>query len=350
MPDDLAIIGGGVAGLTAAIAARQAGLEVTLFERQLEPGDQPGETLHPGVEPLFEKLGVAADVAKHSPVRHTGIVTVRAGKRIWAPYGMTDGIPWRGFQIERRNLRTILLQRAIDLGARIISGCGRLELESATASGVVLRENGHKLTASWLIDATGPSNWLKRFDRVSYRPATPPMMVCYGYETSGAVITDNSWPELAYGPGSWKWTAPLGDSRLAWVVGSCSKAALGALRSRATGTADATWQVSKCPAHTGLFRVGDAAFRMDPSTGKGVLRAMMSSMMAVHLIGVRNELATEQMTADRAYCNWISHWFWSDFNEMKKLGLISSLEQAEPTKSHLRCHPLAISTRRHQNS
>jgi flavin-dependent dehydrogenase len=55
---DVIIVGGGPAGTTAAIQCRRAGLAVALIERVKFPRERPGESLHPGIEPLFQQIGV----------------------------------------------------------------------------------------------------------------------------------------------------------------------------------------------------------------------------------------------------------------------------------------------------
>src|SRR4051794_25366150 len=70
---DLLIIGAGPAGCAAAISARRHGLTVMMLEASAQPRRVPGETLHPGIEPLFARLGVAAQVARAGFHRHAGI-------------------------------------------------------------------------------------------------------------------------------------------------------------------------------------------------------------------------------------------------------------------------------------
>ncbi|HYX53886.1 MAG TPA: hydroxysqualene dehydroxylase HpnE [Candidatus Limnocylindrales bacterium] len=78
--DNVAVIGGGVAGLSAACALADAGLKVTLFERRPYVGGRASSYLHPGTEEVidnsqhvlfgcctnlirfYEKLGVASKI------------------------------------------------------------------------------------------------------------------------------------------------------------------------------------------------------------------------------------------------------------------------------------------------
>lgn len=69
---DVVIVGGGPAGSAAAIACAGTGLNVVLVERAAFPREAPGETLHPGVESLLERLGVAGAVRAAGFLRHEG--------------------------------------------------------------------------------------------------------------------------------------------------------------------------------------------------------------------------------------------------------------------------------------
>ncbi len=55
---DIIVLGAGPAGCAASIRARQAGLRVIMFDAKALPNVSPGETLHPGVEPLLKQLDV----------------------------------------------------------------------------------------------------------------------------------------------------------------------------------------------------------------------------------------------------------------------------------------------------
>ena len=67
------IIGAGPAGCSAGIMLAQAGFAVTIFESSAIPREHPGETLHPGIEPLLKTLGVADDVNAAGFLRFPGI-------------------------------------------------------------------------------------------------------------------------------------------------------------------------------------------------------------------------------------------------------------------------------------
>jgi flavin-dependent dehydrogenase len=48
--------------------------------------------------------------------------------------------------------------------------------------------------------------------------------------------------------------------------------------------ADVTWRIISPAAGPGFFLVGDAVAVLDPASSHGVLKALMTGMMAAHLI------------------------------------------------------------------
>src|SRR5262245_43905623 len=99
---DVIVVGGGPAGAAAAITARNAGLRVTLIERDAEPRLRPGEALHPGIEPLLARLGVLDAVLAADFLRHEGYwVTWGAEESHFVAFGSDASGLWRGFQAWR---------------------------------------------------------------------------------------------------------------------------------------------------------------------------------------------------------------------------------------------------------
>ena len=47
-------------------------MDVVIFEEQAFPRPMVGETIHPGVDPLFERLGVIGDVLAANFLRFAG--------------------------------------------------------------------------------------------------------------------------------------------------------------------------------------------------------------------------------------------------------------------------------------
>src|SRR5277367_4267436 len=96
---DVAVIGGGPAGSAAAIGCASRGLRVVLLERERFTRERPGETLHPGIEPLMAQLGLADRLAGVTGARHAGIWIEWGGPRRFEPFGGDATGPWTGFQV-----------------------------------------------------------------------------------------------------------------------------------------------------------------------------------------------------------------------------------------------------------
>lgn len=316
---DVVIIGGGVAGLCSAIVAAKSGLRAIVLEREHRPPTRPGETLHPGAEVIFEQLGVEEDVDRATTCRHSGII-VREGNNSFARrYGGTPVVPWRGYQIPRNRLHDILLCRARQLGAEIKFGCPAISINESSSDQLVVQTSQGTYAGNWLFDGTGVSNWSARLDRTGYRIASPKFSICYGYSAAVAEGVSPQWPKLSLESWGWAWDANLGDGRRAWVMLFNSHRAMKERRPANGQVADGTWRIAVEPARSNIFRIGDSALRMDPSCGRGVLRAMMSAIMATHLVKGANNGKISRCDAAHIYSNWATQWFNSDTRELREL-------------------------------
>jgi flavin-dependent dehydrogenase len=116
LQSDVLVIGGGPAGLAAAIAARLKGFDVTVIDTARPPIDKAcGEGVLPdGVEAL-RRLGVSLTSEDGFPFR--GIRFVDKGGSLEAPF--QGGI---GLALRRTRLHAILTSRASELGIRLLWG------------------------------------------------------------------------------------------------------------------------------------------------------------------------------------------------------------------------------------
>ena len=105
----LLVIGGGPAGAAAAITASRAGVDVTILDESRFPRFRPGETLHPGLEPLLASMGARNALLVGEYLRHDG-TWVRWGARDeFVPFGEDETGLWRGFQAPREDFDARLL-------------------------------------------------------------------------------------------------------------------------------------------------------------------------------------------------------------------------------------------------
>jgi flavin-dependent dehydrogenase len=306
---DILIIGAGPAGCAAAVSARQAGLETMLFEVRASAHNAPGETMHPGVEPILRKLGVWDDLTAAGFHRHRGIWRESGGSRTFMPYGSDSEGEWLGFQADRRILHSILRRAASEAGA--------VFQEATTPSDVILRSGrvngvvckGREIRARWVFDATGQRAWLAR--KLSLRADRPgPLLRArFGWKEGGDRCLEGQ-PLFRQRKGGWEWFAPLGDDRTAWVTldrtpehGTERSTGDHPDRQAATGL-DMTWRLHPSCAGPGYFLLGDAAVLLDPASSNGVLRALMSGMLAADLVA-QVLSGKEEEAASQAYVDWI---------------------------------------------
>jgi flavin-dependent dehydrogenase len=151
---DIFIVGGGPAGLAAAIAARQRGFSVALADLQAAPIDKAcGEGLMPdGVEALAA-MGVHFAPDEAAPF---------AGIRFIADGRVAEGrFPSRcGLGIRRTVLHRALAARAAEAGAELNWGA-RAEIDGGGTPHV----DGETVRCRWIIGADGHSSRVRRAAR-----------------------------------------------------------------------------------------------------------------------------------------------------------------------------------------
>jgi flavin-dependent dehydrogenase len=91
--------------------------------------------------------------------------------------------------------------------------------------------------------------------------------------------------------------------------------------------ADVTWRLAKPSAGSGYFLVGDAASVLDPASSHGILKAIMSGMMAAHLISQTVEQQIDEASAAEAYNRWMQDWFERDTKRLKEMYAIFSMRK-----------------------
>ncbi len=320
---DLLIVGGGPAGLAAAIVARSEGAAVRILIPEEYPRDRPGETLHPGIEPLLDRLGVGDAIRAGAYKRFPGIrVATLAGER-FERYGETNGVPWLGFQIPGRSFDNALRARAEALGVEIHAGreARTVELDGKRVAAI----DGY--TVRFVLDCAGGRHWLGRRLGIGIDRLSTPLVAHYGYvemDTRGEDIR----PLFAFDETGWLWTARISDTLMHWtrlnLIGDLPEREwvpeqwanhTGATRPR---RANVTWRRCQRVAGDGYFICGDAASVVDPASSHGVLNAIMSGMLAGQYAAQASRDPRLSETARRAYEAWMFSRMNADFSELAK--------------------------------
>jgi flavin-dependent dehydrogenase len=149
---DVFVIGGGPAGIAAALAARQRGFDVTVADGCSPPIDKAcGEGLMPDGVSALQSLGV--NIPSIEAHRFEGIRFLSSGLSAEArfPYGS-------GLGVRRTNLHGIMVGHAESIGVRFH---WRAVATGLRADGVLLK--GGFIPARWIIGADGSNSQVRRW-------------------------------------------------------------------------------------------------------------------------------------------------------------------------------------------
>jgi flavin-dependent dehydrogenase len=327
-PDvDIVVVGGGPAGAASALWCARHGLRVALLEREQFPRHRPGETLPPGVEPIFAQLGIAEAIVAAGFTRHPGTWVTWSGPRRFDPFGRDSGGSWSGFQAPREQLDHLLLDAVRGPNAVVRQPCRALHPLRDRGSVIGVATSDGPLLARWVIDASGGSHWLTRRLNIPPQFASPRLIARYGYVTGECPERDDA-PEIAADETGWSWSACIAPGLYHWT--RLSLAEDDPLRDRPprafaqltpvsrTRGANVTWRIVSQPAGPGYVCVGDAAAVLDPASSHGVLKGLMSGMMAAHVIAQAESGTASIAAATETYSTWLREWFRADVRALRR--------------------------------
>lgn len=285
---DLAIVGGGPAGLAVAIAARQRlRLEVAVFERASGPPlDKPcGEGLMPDGRAVLDALGVALPAG--APFRG-----IRYWDGEWAATGFFPGAP--GLGLRRTALHGALVARARGLGVDLRWGArvgglrpDGLETEQGTVA------------ARWVVGADGLLSRVRHWAGLDRVP--PPRHQRFGVRRHFAVRPWADVVEVYWAEGAEAYVTPTGPDEVGVaILWSGAKADFDTLLprfprlvARLAGAHATSRDQGRGPLHQRvsavargrLALVGDAAGYLDAITGEGLSLAFHQVVALVEAIG-----------------------------------------------------------------
>jgi flavin-dependent dehydrogenase len=125
----IGIIGGGPGGAIAAATLARAGHEAHIFETEVFPRFHIGESLLPTNMPIYEELGISRammSAGRYMPKLAAFFEQAGGGDGRIARFPFAEALaddPPSIFQVERSKFDKLLLDRAIELGARLHNPC-----------------------------------------------------------------------------------------------------------------------------------------------------------------------------------------------------------------------------------
>ena len=155
---DVAVIGAGPAGATAALTLTRAGFDVALLEASQYDRPRLGETLPPSARPVLDRLGLSRVLATAPSTPSFGNQSVWGSQEltsspfISSPYG-------NGSHLDRRQFDSALAGVAAGAGARLLRGVRVTACAPAPGGSWRLTVAGGRpataMTAGAVVDATG---------------------------------------------------------------------------------------------------------------------------------------------------------------------------------------------------
>lgn len=337
---DATVIGGGVAGGTAAILLAQAGWSVCLIEKRNFPRRKVcGECIAAPNLALLDALGIGAELAAAAGPRleRVGLYVGEEALTAALPAFAGTGGGWAR-ALGRERLDTLLLARAARLGVEIRQPCTAVNVARRGplyASDLETERGGiEQVEAPVLIRAHGswePQPWLYRtatrardgdllafkasFSSSTLAPGLLPVLAFRG-GYGGMVIADGGMLTLACcirrdTLREWRAAAPAaaaGDAVQAGLAASCRGVRLALAGARREGA----W-LAVGPVRPGMrapwseragFAVGNAAGEAHPVLGEGISMAIQSAwLLCARLVRARDALlgGADQAPVARAY-------------------------------------------------
>ncbi|MEO5644041.1 MAG: tryptophan 7-halogenase [Bacteroidia bacterium] len=223
---DVAIIGGGPGGSSAATYLSKSGYKVVVFEKARFPRDHVGESLIPYCYYKMKEMGVLEEVLKFA-TKKPGVQFVdRDQKRqsVWCFDKVIDDGAQMSFHTLRAPFDKALLDNSKKCGATVleehlVKDADLSDPEKVTLK--VINESAEEInyTARFLIDASGPGAFLakKHNDRTPYEGLDRVALFSHWLNTNYDAPLSGGLIKIIYLGGQkkgWLWVIPVGRNHL----------------------------------------------------------------------------------------------------------------------------------------
>ena len=194
------VVGGGPAGLAAAIAARQRGFDVVVADGARPPVDKAcGEGLMPDGRAALKQLGV--EIASEDSHTFRGIRFVSGGLSVEASFPHSAGLG-----VRRTVLHKILIQRAEEAGIHLL---WQTPVSGMRPEGVQLGRNF--VRSRWIVGADGCHSRVRRWaglDRYQCEPLR------FAFRRHYRISPWSDCMELHWGPKCQIYVTPVGTDEV----------------------------------------------------------------------------------------------------------------------------------------
>lgn len=216
MTHDIAIIGGGPAGSTAATLLTRRGWKVVVLEKESFPRFKIGESLLPHSMQTLDELGVRKKLEERGFIKHGGEIATSCGRRVKRFY-FEAALQLRdrfAYQVERSWFDKMLLDHAAENGAEVRQPCA-VQAISFDADGATLATASGEIRAKYVLDCSGRNAVVgQQFDLRRRYEHLQKFSVFAHYEGAHRDEgRDGTLTRLIRGHRHWFWMIPLDERR-----------------------------------------------------------------------------------------------------------------------------------------
>ncbi len=315
---DVLVIGAGPAGATVAALLARQGFAVSVLEKSRHPRFHIGESLLPANLPLFDRLGVGAEIRAIGLPKHAAEFVSPQHERMQR-FSFGDAwdksLPY-AYHVRRSEFDAILARNAVACGATLVEGC--------RARGVELSSNGVRIEAEhedgareqwqarFLIDASGRDTFMANRLHAKQRNPRHNSSALYGHFVGALRNPGESEGNITiyWFEHGWFWFIPLADGAtsvgaVTWpyymrqrkgrglnpflldTIAQCPPLAERLRDARLDNQVEATGNFSYACDHTHGERyilLGDAFAFIDPVFSSGVMLAMQGAFFGAEAV------------------------------------------------------------------